>query len=165
MTRPPVAVTLGLDERRLPAETFERISRRAGLIAERTIKREEAVENFGKPGRDVHELGGVLAGFARRSGWIPHLKLAALGSDWPSIVGPAIAAHTHVASYREGVLTIRADSPSWTTQLTYLIPQLTATIRGRLEGLPIESIRVTGPQSHGPGMRKRRYVQNNIRWR
>ena len=56
MSEPPIAVTLKLDERALPAEEFEHVSARAGLIAERRVKREEALENFGKPGA---RRGGV----------------------------------------------------------------------------------------------------------
>ena len=50
---------------------------------------------------------------------------------------------------RDGILTIRCDSPAWTTTLTYMIPLLTDTIRRRLEGLTINEVRVTGPQQQG----------------
>ena len=50
MIREPVAVALHLDERKLGAQEFKRLSDRAGLIRERRIKREQARENFGKPG-------------------------------------------------------------------------------------------------------------------
>ena len=53
------------------------------------------------------------------------------------------------ASLRDGVLTIRCDSPAWTTTLSYMTPLLTDTIRRKLEGLTINEVRVTGPQSQG----------------
>ena len=59
--------------------------------------------------------------------------------------GQAIASHSAVADFTDGVLTIRAESTVWATQLTYLIPQLTDTIRRNLKGLTITEIRVTGP--------------------
>ena len=71
MSEPPIAVTLKLDERALPAEEFEHVSARAGLIAERRVKREEALENFGKPGRDEVAFGSLFAGIAKRAGWVP----------------------------------------------------------------------------------------------
>ena len=40
MIREPVAVALHLDERKLGAQEFKRLSDRAGLIRERRIKRE-----------------------------------------------------------------------------------------------------------------------------
>lgn len=91
MSEPPIAVTLKLDERALPAEEFEHVSARAGLIAERRVKREEALENFGKPGRDEVAFGSLFAGIAKRAGWMPHMKLAQLRHDWASIVGDVIA--------------------------------------------------------------------------
>lgn len=60
-------------------------------------------------------------------------------------MGQAIASHSAVADFTDGVLTIRAESTVWATQLTYLIPQLTDTIRRNLKGLTITEIRVTGP--------------------
>ena len=62
--------------------------------------------------------------------------------------------HSTVAGFTDGVLTIRAESAVWATQLTYMLPQLTSTIRDRLKGLDIGEIRVTGPQS---GFRRGRY--------
>lgn len=112
MSEPPIAVTLKLDERALPAEEFEHVSARAGLIAERRVKREEALENFGKPGRDEVAFGSLFAGIAKRAGWVPHMKLAQLRHDWASIVGDVIARNTWVGAIDNGVLTIHAKSPS-----------------------------------------------------
>ena len=120
MSEPPIAVTLKLDERALPAEEFEHVSARAGLIAERRVKREEALENFGKPGRDEVAFGSLFAGIAKRAGWVPHMKLAQLRHDWASIVGDVIARNTWVGAIDNGVLTIHAKSPSWPTQPTFM---------------------------------------------
>ena len=145
MSEPPIAVTLKLDERALPAEEFEHVSARAGLIAERRVKREEALENFGKPGRDEVAFGSLFAGIAKRAGWVPHMKLAQLRHDWASIVGDVIARNTWVGAIDNGVLTIHAKSPSWTTQLTFMLPELREKVLERLNGLDIRDIRVTGP--------------------
>ena len=132
MSEPPIAVTLKLDERALPAEEFEHVSARAGLIAERRVKREEALENFGKPGRDEVAFGSLFAGIAKRAGWVPHMKLAQLRHDWASIVGDVIARNTWVGAIDNGVLTIHAKSPSWTTQLTFMLPELREKVLERL---------------------------------
>lgn len=165
MSDAPIVEQLKLNEQTLPAEEFERISARSGLIAERRIKREEALENFGKPGRDEVKLGSVFTAVAKRAGWVPHMKLATLRNDWASIVGDVIARNTTVGSLSNGVLTIHAKSPSWTTQLTFLIPELQKTIREKLDGLDIREIRVTGPQAHGPATRKKQYVRQNMHYR
>lgn len=161
--RPPVARTLKLDERRLPAEVFERLSRHGGYVlhdrATREERREKAWESFGKPGRDPNRLGSVLTVIASDGRWMPQLKLAQLRNHWDQVVGPGIAMHSTVADFSDGVLTIHAESAVWATQLSYMIPQLTAVIRERLSGLDIEEIRVTGPRTgfRPGGRRGRRY--------
>lgn len=146
---PPITSLLHLDERKLPAEVYERLAARNGIMSKADWQRksDEARENFGKPGRDPTAFASVLGAIAGRGGWTPQLKLAQLRNHWDQVVGPAIAMHSTVAGFRDGILTIRTESAVWATQLTYMIPQLTATIRERLAGLSIEEIRVTGPQS------------------
>ncbi len=100
-------------------------------------RREEAIENFGKPGRDPAELGSVMTTIAGNGVWAANMKLAQLRNHWDQVVGQAIASHSAVADFTDGVLTIRAESTVWATQLTYLIPQLTDTIRRNLKGLTI----------------------------
>ena len=147
MIREPVAVALHLDERKLGAQEFKRLSDRAGLIRERRIKREQARENFGKPGRDVRGFGGVMSGFLQRAGWLPHMQIAALTEE----------------RLADGVLTISTESPAWTQQVQFLRPQILEKVRKTLTGLTVDDVRVVGPQAHGPGMRKRLYVQHNMR--
>ena len=133
--KPPIACQLHVDETKLPAEIFERLSHRGAILKDRRRRREEAFENFGKPGRDPAELGSVDELNRRR--WalagLANMKLAQLRNHWDQVVGEAIANHSAVADFTDGVLTIRAESTVWATQLTYLIPQLTDTIRRNLQ--------------------------------
>ena len=144
----PVDVMLHLDTRRLPAEIFERFTRRQSTVAAVRERSRLAWLNFGKPGRDPNRLGAVIRSLAQHGDWTPHLKLADLSTHWDEIVGAGIAAHSHVASYDHGRLTIRAESTVWATQLTYLIPQMKPVISRRLSGLPITAISVTGPHAY-----------------
>ena len=130
---PPIARQLNLDETKLPAEIFERLSRRGATLKDYRRRREEAIENFGKPGRDPAELGSVMTTIAGNGVWAANMKLAQLRNHWDQVVGQAIASHSAVADFTDGVLTIRAESTVWATQLTYLIPQLTDTIRQRID--------------------------------
>ena len=131
--KPPITVTLKLDQRTLPAQVFERYARREDSRKIRAIRAELAWENFGKPGRDPSTLGSVTALIANNGHWIPYLKIAQLRNHWDQVVGPVIAQHSQVIGLRDGVMTIRADSAAWATQLTYLIPQLERTIKERLQ--------------------------------
>ena len=160
MAERPIGLQLNLDPRKLPAQVFARLDARAGVIRNRRQRADLAIASFGKPGRDPTTFSSIAGALALKADWIPHLKIAQLNDHWDRVVGPAIAQHTVVDSYADGVLTIRAQSQIWATQLTYLIPQLTATISERLEGLPISQIRVTGPRTgftrrKQAGMRRR----------
>lgn len=143
--KPPIGYQLKMDETKLPSEVFERLSHRGAILKDRRRKREEAFENFGKPGRDPAELGNVMTTIAGNGIWAANMKLAQLRNHWDQVVGEGIAKHSAVADFTDGVLTIRAESTVWATQLTYLIPQLTDTIRNNLKGLTINEIKVTGP--------------------
>lgn len=144
--RPAVEV-IGLDQRRLPSLVFEEYTRRAATWKNLQEREEEAWYDFGKPGRDPQRLGSVTSLLAASGRWGPHLKMARLRNRWDTVVGPAIAAHSHVASYREGVLTIQAETTAWATQLTYLVPQLKGKIVERL-GMPVTEVKVTGPHTY-----------------
>ncbi|MEE1295571.1 MAG: DUF721 domain-containing protein, partial [Bifidobacterium sp.] len=162
----PIVVSLKLDQRRLAAEEYERITRRAGILAERQAASEEAREaareNFGKPGREEHSLGSMLETLADRGGWKPRMQFASLFGDWASIVGTDVARHSRVVSYRAGTLTISCDSPGWTMNLRSMLPQLTETIGRKMDRLPIDEIRIVGPQAHGAGTSRRMYVQRQV---
>lgn len=144
--REPVTVTLHLDERKLPAKVFEEIAKRAGIRRERQLQAEAAWESFGKPGRDPTTLGSVAGLIARENHWTPYLKIAQLRTHWDQVVGPVVAQHSQVTGVVDGVMTIRAETPAWATQLTYLVPQFEQIIKERLDGLDIREIRVVGPR-------------------
>ncbi|RBP97761.1 hypothetical protein CRD60_03915 [Bifidobacterium aemilianum] len=154
----PIARKLHLDPRKLPALVFNKIDERAKQVKYQEKDRELAWESFGKPGRDPKSFAGLFGSMAAQGGWVPHMKIAQLRNHWDQVVGSGIAQHSQVVSYEDGLLTIRAESQIWATQLTYMIPQLTATIRQRLEGLEIREIKVTGPHNGSFGSRYgRRY--------
>ncbi|OZG59766.1 hypothetical protein BLEM_2241 [Bifidobacterium lemurum] len=154
--KPPVVRSLHLDEHKLPAQVFERLVKRGDLLRDRKRRREEAWENFGKAGRDPKGLGAVLTQISGDPTWNTNLMVARLRNHWDQVVGEDIARHSHVASFVDGVLVIRAETGVWATQLTYLIPQLTDTVRERLAGLEVREIKVTGPASM---QFKRRWVR------
>lgn len=149
MPKPPICETLNLDRRKLPAEVFERVSKRAGRRKEREERARKAWESFGKPGRDPQDVGSLFASIATQGKWTSHLKIAQMQNHWDQVVGRENALHSYPVDLRDGVLTIRCDSPAWTTAMMYMIPLLTDTIRKKLEGLTINEVRVTGPQQQG----------------
>ncbi|RSX54539.1 Zn-ribbon-containing, RNA-binding like protein [Bifidobacterium dolichotidis] len=146
MAQAPVHVTLHLDERKLPAQVFEHLSHRAGILADRQARNKQSVEDFGKPGRDPSSFTGVLGAIAEVNGWIPYMKQAQLRMDWASVVGEQNAQHTWVQGYADGVLYIGVESPVWATTMQFLLPQLRQIVPQKLEGLEIRDIRISGNQ-------------------
>ena len=87
-------------------------------------------------------------------GWEVDVAVGSVMGRWADIVGPEVARHCAPVTFEAGVLTVRADSTAWATQ----IQLLTSTILGRLaedvgEGTVTE-LRVHGPSapswSRGP---------------
>jgi predicted nucleic acid-binding Zn ribbon protein len=56
----------------------------------------------------------------RRLGLGASAEVARLWAGWAEIVGPAMANHAEPSSFRDGVLKVRTDSPTWATEVAYL---------------------------------------------
>ena len=94
MPKPPICELLNLDQRKLPAEVFDRISDRAGRLKEREERARKAWESFGKPGRDPETVGSLFNLLASNGAWIPHLKMAQMRDHWDQVVGVENAKHS-----------------------------------------------------------------------
>ena len=112
-------------------------------------------------GRDPERLGDQIEKIIADRGWAADVAAGSVMSRWPDIVGEQVAGHSEPVAYEDGVLTVRADSTAWATQLRLL----TSTILGRLaEDVGPETVvelRVVGPSApswrkgprRAPGMR------------
>jgi predicted nucleic acid-binding Zn ribbon protein len=96
-------------------------------------------------------------------GWNVDVAVGAVMGRWPAIVGTDVSAHCTPVTFGDGVLTVRADSTAWATQLRLM----SSSILGRLEAEvgkdTVTELRVQGPsapswtrglrKSTGPGPR------------
>lgn len=98
-------------------------------------------------GRDPQLLGNAFDRFTRASGWTAELNVYQVLGRWPAIVGMEIADHSHPEAYQESVLTVRADSTSWATQLRLLAPTLVARLNEELGQGTVTKIVVKGPDA------------------
>ena len=99
----------------------------------------------GRDGRDPALLGDQLDRLVGDRGWQVDVAVGAVIGRWPQIVGPEVAAHVTPVEFRDGVLTLRADSTAWATQLRLL----SSTLLGRL-GEEVGAGTVTELAVHGP---------------
>ncbi len=98
-------------------------------------------------GRDPLLLGDQLERLMTDRGWQVDVAVGSVIGRWPQIVGPDVAEHVQPVSFADGVLTLRAESTAWATQMRLL----TSTLLGRLEqevgAGTVTEITVTGPSA------------------
>ena len=77
-------------------------------------------------------------------------KRVAVGSvigRWPGIVGPDISAHCQPVDFTDGILTIRAESTAWATQLRLLASTLLSRLTEEVGEGTVTEIRIVGPSA------------------
>jgi predicted nucleic acid-binding Zn ribbon protein len=74
--------------------------------------------------------------------------VATLTARWAEIVGPAVAAHAHVRSVRDGECVIEVDGPVWATQLRYGASDLVERVNERCGEGSVTSVKVVVAGPH-----------------
>jgi predicted nucleic acid-binding Zn ribbon protein len=111
--------------------------------------------------RDPKLLSDAVERLVETKGWAIEINLHSLLARWALLVGATNAAHSHPEGYAETVLTVRADSTAWATQLRYLAPQLVAMLNDQLGDGTVTRIKVLGPEA--PSWKKgRRSVRDGL---
>lgn len=95
--------------------------------------------------REPQSVGTVLDGMLAERGWRTRVAVAGVMARWGEIVGADLAAHCEPEGFTEGVLTIRADSTAWATQVRLLAPDLLRRLNGELGQRTVERVVVRGP--------------------
>jgi predicted nucleic acid-binding Zn ribbon protein len=117
---------------------------RPGLKPRRRAK-DVPVGQRADTGRDPKLLGDQLDQFVVERGWAVDVAVGAVIGRWPQIVGPEIAQHCAPVDFVEGVLTVRADSTAWATQLRLLSSSLLGRLAEEVGEGTVAELRVVGP--------------------
>lgn len=96
-------------------------------------------------GRDPKLLGDQLDQFVTERGWAVDVAVGAVIGRWSQIVGAEIARHCAPVDFVDGVLTVRADSTAWATQLRLLSSSLLARLAQDVGEGTVAELRVVGP--------------------
>lgn len=96
--------------------------------------------------RDPLPLGDAVGELISNRGWTRERAGAQVTVMWPEIVGADLASHVVPESFIDGVLTLRAESTTWATQVRYLLPTLRTTIDAAVGSGVVTDIRIQGPQ-------------------
>jgi hypothetical protein len=108
----------------------------------------DGIRRLGPP----QPVGDALTALVRQRGWEEALRNATLWSRWSDIVGETLAERCQPVRLRRGVLTVRAESQAWATQLRYLTTQLRERTAEVIGGQPVSEVTITvGPLDGGPG--------------
>lgn len=100
----------------------------------------------GRDGRDPSLLGDQMDRLVLDRGWKIDVAVGSVMGRWATIVGIEVAAHCTPVTFSDGVLTVRAESTAWATQLRLM----SSSILGRLE-TEVGKDAVTELRVHGPG--------------
>ena len=92
-------------------------------------------------------IGELIRGRLATLGLTRKIKEAGVAVSWPELVGPEIAAHTHVIKLDHGKLFVSVDEPAWRQELTFQKQVIREKINSSLgEGEKlVDEIMFTGP--------------------
>ncbi len=95
---------------------------------------------------DPVRLKDLLGRVGERVGIQDPRATGRIWTSWRDIVGEAIAANAEPTSLREGILRVRAVSPTWAAELTYLGDEIRARANELVGSEVVREVRVwTGP--------------------
>ncbi|MEO8564051.1 MAG: DUF721 domain-containing protein [bacterium] len=87
-------------------------------------------------------IGDVLAGVLRDTGIAARVEQAGLIPEWPSLVGPQIAAVTEPASITaDGTMFVKVTTNAWMNELSLMEPELLRALNTKEGRVPVKRIR------------------------
>ncbi len=110
----------------------------------------------GRDGRDPALIGDQVDRLMSERGWQVDVAVGSVMGRWPHIVGGEVAAHVVPVSFEAGVLTVRADSTAWATQMRLLGSTLLGRIDEEVGVGTVVELKVNGPSapSWSKGLRR-----------
>jgi predicted nucleic acid-binding Zn ribbon protein len=125
-------------------------ARSGGLRPSVRTARGRATENSARSGagpddRDPQPLGRAVDRLRADRGWEEPLAAGGVLGRWAEIVGPDLAAHCAAESMADGVLTVRAESTAWATQIRLLAPVLVRRLNEECGQGTVARVLVLGP--------------------
>ena len=109
-------------------------------------ERRDATVPF-EEGREPLPMSASVESLLRRMGWTETVEVAAVTARWREVIGDQIADHCEPISFDDGVLTLRASSTAWATQLTLMAGQVRHRINEEFGREVVRELKVTGPIS------------------
>ncbi|XBH21268.1 DciA family protein [Jonesiaceae bacterium BS-20] len=150
----PVAVVLGLKPPSLVAKEAlnrERAAARAKGLYPGKVQHRSYIEpqrsGSRKDARDPRLLGDALGKLLVQRGWNQDVAVGGVIGRWPEIAGPEISQHCTAESFENSVLTVRAATTAWATQLRFLSPELIAAVAKQVGPDVVKEIKILAPDA------------------
>lgn len=96
-------------------------------------------------GRDPAAMSEAVDALLRRMGWTEQIEVSGVTGRWREVVGDQIADHCEPLSFEEGVLTVKASSTAWATQLGIMSGQIRHRINEEFGRDIVRELKVLGP--------------------
>ncbi len=107
-----------------------------------------AISTGARPdGRDPQPLGGSLGRLVSERGWQRPVAVGGVLGRWGQVVGPELSQHCSPERFEDGVLTVRAASTAWATQVRLLAPLLLQRLGEELGPDVVTRLVVRGPSA------------------
>lgn len=99
--------------------------------------------------REPKAFADLVDDFSEIAGFTEQLSVTGLTFNWAEIVGPELAGHLEVEEFdlNSGILTLKASSTAWATQVRFLTNQLLARISEEVGADVVREITVLGPNA------------------
>jgi predicted nucleic acid-binding Zn ribbon protein len=110
---------------------------------------------------DPQRLDSVLAEYVDDQGWELPLAQARVFAEWPTLVGPEVAAHCEPVTLRGGELRVNAESTAWAAQLRLLSATMLARLVAELGPQVVTRLVISAPT--GPSWRHGRFSVRGAR--
>jgi predicted nucleic acid-binding Zn ribbon protein len=107
----------------------------------------QRVSGVSPEGRDPRLLAAALDGLVDEQDWRSPVSVHGVFGRWDQIVGPEVATHCRPEAFRDGELTVRADSTAWATQVRLLAGTLLRRLNEELGPDTISKVVVRPPDS------------------
>ena len=107
-------------------------------------------------GREPGVIGDQIDRLLVERGWQIDVAVGSVMGQWATIVGADVAAHAAPVTFAAGMLTVRAESTAWATQLRLLGSTLLGKMEQTVGPDVVQELRVIGPNmpSWSRGLRK-----------
>ncbi len=97
--------------------------------------------------RDPQLVGASVDRLVADRGWQAPVAVGGVIGRWDAVVGAEIAQHCTPELYQDGVLTVRADSTAWATQVRLLVPTLMRRLSEEVGAGMVTKVVVRGPNA------------------